>query len=97
MVAKENRVMFQDYPFGEHHYSEVYWDGHRYGVRVNYQIDDSVPIPCIYESYLILSHYTIALKKMESGASLIIRMKSSETLFMTALRDHQNKQIFVWR
>lgn len=41
---------------------EVYWNGNKCGVRVLDDYDDSVPIPCRYDSCLILSGYNIALK-----------------------------------
>ena len=41
---------------------EVYWNGSRCGVRVIKNYDGSVDIPCRYESNIILSGDTIALK-----------------------------------
>lgn len=42
---------------------EVYWSNSKCGVRVMDARSGSIPIPCRYDSYLILSGYSIALQK----------------------------------
>ena len=42
---------------------EVYQEDSLYGVRVLYKAGDSVDIPCRYDSFAILSGYTVAFKK----------------------------------
>lgn len=49
-------------PFREG-YSEVYWEDSKCGVRVTYNYHDSSPIPCRYDSYVIVSEYSIALRR----------------------------------
>lgn len=43
--------------------SEVYWKDSKCGVRVTSSNRDNTPIPCIYDSYLIVSSFSIALRK----------------------------------
>jgi len=49
-------------PFREG-YSEVYWEDSKCGVRVKYNYHGSSPIPCRYDSYVIVSEYSIALRR----------------------------------
>lgn len=49
-------------PFREH-YVEPYWTEGKCGFKVIHDYDKSQAIPCIYDNYIILSGYTVALKK----------------------------------
>lgn len=44
--------------------AEIYWENAKCGVRFKWNyMGDSSPIPCLYESYKIVSEYSIALKR----------------------------------